>query len=107
MKFNLIIDTLSVTEKELDAAIGILSSFKTENKSVKEQKPVKEDKPKAEPQAESDNEITVEDVRKLVSSKAKKFRDEIKAKLSEYGANNVTLLDDKHYPDFQEFLTNL
>lgn len=54
-----------------------------------------------------DPTITIEQIRELVTDKAAKHREAIKAELSRLDAPNVTKLDKKHFPVFHEFLTGL
>lgn len=51
--------------------------------------------------------ITVEMLRALVSANANDHRDEMKAKLNEFEAKSVTVLDKKHYPAMYSFLKSL
>ena len=51
--------------------------------------------------------ITINDIRRLVSQKAATHRHELKAKLTELGAKNVTTLDKAKYTEFAEYLTAL
>jgi hypothetical protein len=98
-------------------------SPKTESKTEEKSAPKKETKkesPKAEakkekvedikvkdPETVQASEITIEQVRKLVSQKAGDHRDSIKEKLVELGAKNVTELDPGKYEDFSDFLKEL
>lgn len=72
--------------------------------------PAKEEAPKEtakEEKEESTSDVKIEDVRALLAKKVNDHRTEIKAKLTELGANNVTSLDKAKYPEFTEFLTSL
>ncbi len=51
--------------------------------------------------------IKIEDVRALTAKKVGTFRREIKAKLTELGAPNVTSLDESLYGTFMDFLNDL
>lgn len=51
--------------------------------------------------------ITINDIRRLVSQKAATHRQELKAKLTELGAKNVTTLDKAKYTEFAEYLKAL
>lgn len=62
---------------------------------------------KIEETTDDSSEIKIEDVRSKLSRKVGTNREEIKAKLKEYDAANVTSLDEKHYVDFIEFLDGL
>lgn len=67
--------------------------------------------PKTEPQPaklESQNpSITIDDVRKVVASKAAEHRNEVKTKLTELGARNVTTLDPSKYQELVDYLNTL
>ena len=51
--------------------------------------------------------IKLDDLRASLSLKVKSHRDEIKAKLTELGASNLTTLDAGKYADMSEFLKGL
>ena len=51
--------------------------------------------------------IEIKDVRALLSKKVGEHRTDIKAKLTDLGANNVTSLDVDNYPEFMGFLNSL
>lgn len=51
--------------------------------------------------------IKIEDVRAVLSKKVNDHRAEIKTELTRLGAANVTSLEEKHYPEFMEFLKEL
>nr|DAH90040.1 MAG TPA: hypothetical protein [Caudoviricetes sp.] len=51
--------------------------------------------------------LTIDDVRKVVASKAAAHRDEVKAKLTELGAKNVTTLDPSKYQALVDYLNTL
>ena len=51
--------------------------------------------------------LTIDDVRKVVASKAAAHRDEVKAKLTELGAKNVTTLDPSKYQELVDYLNTL
>jgi len=57
-----------------------------------------------EPEVE---EITVKDIRALLSKKVEDHREEIKEKLTELGAKNVSSLDEENYEEFVDFLNDL
>jgi hypothetical protein len=71
----------------------------------------KKEEPKEEPKKETPNKeesgIKIEDVRALLAKKVNDNRAEIKAKLTELGANNVTSLDSSKYQEFTDFLNEL
>lgn len=72
---------------------------------VAEEKPAVEEK--AEETTNSDSEIKISDLRTLLSKKVDEHRDDIKAKLTELGAKNVTTLDEAKYEEFYDFLKGL
>ena len=51
--------------------------------------------------------LSIDDVRKVVASKAAAHRDEVKAKLTELGAKNVTTLDPSKYQELVDYLNTL
>ena len=55
----------------------------------------------------SDPAVSVQDIRTLLASKVDNNRENIRAKLTELGARNVTGLDARNYDAFYEFLKNL
>lgn len=61
--------------------------------------------PAEEPKAEEG--IKLDDLRASLSLKVKSHRDEIKAKLTELGASNLTTLDAGKYADMNDFLKGL
>lgn len=66
--------------------------------------PKKEEKKKEQ---KKDKTIKIGDIRSLVSKKVNDHREDIKEKLSEYGAKNVTSLEEENYVDFYNFLNEL
>jgi len=108
-----------------EAVKGTQSEEKS--KPVKKEEPVKKEKPKKEepakkeepkqeqepakteePEKKEKETLSVDDIRSLVAEKAAAgFKEEMKAKLAEYDAPNVTKLDPEHYADFMEFLKTL
>lgn len=52
-------------------------------------------------------EIKIEDIRAVLAKKVGSFRPEIKAMLTELGANNVTTLNPDQYKEFLDFLNSL
>ena len=78
---------------------------KPELKEVAEEKPAVDEK--AEEVANKESEIKISDLRTLLSKKVDEHRDDIKAKLTELGAKNVTTLDESKYEDFHAFLKDL
>ena len=59
------------------------------------------------PAAPAAQTLTIDDVRKVVASKAAAHRDEVKAKLTELGAKNVTTLDPGKYQALVDYLNTL
>jgi hypothetical protein len=83
---------------------------KAEKAKVEEPIEKQEEKPETvETKSESGSEekITLDMIRPLLQTKVQLHRDAIKSKLSELGANNATSLDEEHYVEFYEFLTEL
>lgn len=78
---------------------------KPELKEVVEEKPAVEEK--AEETTNNESEIKISDLRTLLSKKVDEHRDDIKAKLTELGAKNVTTLDESKYEEFHTFLKDL
>lgn len=63
--------------------------------------------PKAhEPEIEN-IKVTLEELRRLITSKAITHREACKAKLTELGAANISSLNPVHYGTFHEFLIKL
>lgn len=63
--------------------------------------------PTAKVETPKEKGIKIEDVRALTAKKVGTFRREIKAKLTELGAPNVTSLDESLYGTFMDFLNDL
>ena len=78
---------------------------KTEETKTEETKTEEAEEPKAE--AASEEGIKLDDLRASLSLKVKSHRDEIKAKLTELGASNLTTLDAGKYADMNDFLKGL
>lgn len=55
----------------------------------------------------SDPAVSIQDIRTLLASKVDNHREDIRAKLTELGAKNVTGLDARNYDAFYEFLKDL
>lgn len=108
----------------LNALFATLAGEQVPQKNVQAPKPEnpKAEKPKTEPAKEEvaetketpaeetkDDapEVKIEDVRALLSKKVENNRSEIKTKLNELGAPNVTALAKDRYPEFVEFLNEL
>ena len=76
-----------------------------EASEAEESKAEEAEEPKAE--AASEEGIKLDDLRASLSLKVKSHRDEIKAKLTELGASNLTTLDAGKYADMNDFLKGL
>ena len=63
--------------------------------------------PEEAPAEIAESSIKISDVRAVMATKVQDHRAEIKAKLTELGANNVTSLDESVYEEFHAFLTSL
>lgn len=73
------------------------------------EKPEPEPEPQPEPEKPAVEEKTyqVEEVREKLKEKVSEHREEIKAKLTELGAPNVSSLDPSKYTEFVNFLEGL
>lgn len=121
MEINFKVDFDNV--QEIDKAINILTAIRQGNAQsapVKSKKPVADitvEEPIHETgdsvddqQADTTDEqhdINIQDLRELVSKNVKEHKNDIKDKLKELGADNVSSLDVKHYAAFHQFLTDL
>lgn len=76
-----------------------------EIKEVVEESPTVEEK--ADEPTNNEPAIKISDLRTLLSKKVDEHRDDIKAKLTELGAKNVTTLDEAKYEEFYTFLKGL
>jgi outer membrane biosynthesis protein TonB len=72
-----------------------------------EQEQEQEEEQEEEEEQEQKSSVTVDAIRALVTKKAKASKKEIKAMLSELGADNVTLLKKDKYEEFHAFLLDL
>ena len=61
----------------------------------------------AAPAAPAAPTLSIDDVRKVVASKAAAHRAEVKEKLTELGAKNVTTLDPSKYQELVDYLNTL
>ena len=61
----------------------------------------------AAPAAPAAPTLSIDDVRKVVASKAAAHRDEVKAKLTELGAKNVTTLGPGKYQELVDYINTL
>lgn len=112
-------------EKAEDSAVDKVAAEKAARAAARK---AKADKLKAEAEAEAaaaaaeaeneeedddlvgddeEEEITVATLRTLTAEKSATHRAEIKAKLVELGASNVTTMDVKHYKAYYDFITKL
>ena len=93
------------TEQDVEASEA--EETKAEETKAEETKAeeTKAEEPKAE--AASEEGIKLDDLRASLSLKVKSHRDEIKAKLTELGASNLTTLDAGKYADMNDFLKGL
>ena len=86
--------------------------LKAEKPKAEKPKPPKEEKkadPKPEPKEEAEDapDVSLNDIRAIMSKKVKEHREALKAELDKYGAKNVSVLDEEHYGAFYKFLTEL
>ncbi len=79
---------------------------KTKTEPVKEDVAETKETP-AEETKDDAPEIKIEEVRALLAKKVENNRSEIKTKLTELGAPNVTALAKENYAEFVEFLNGL
>ena len=91
------------TEQDVEASEA--EEPKAEEPKAEETKTEEAEEPKAE--AASEEGIKLDDLRASLSLKVKSHRDEIKAKLTELGASNLTTLDAGKYADMNDFLKGL
>lgn len=96
------------TEKPAPAAQASAApnTEKPASAAPKTEKPATVAAPAAQASA-AKTELTINDVRSIVASKAATHRNEIKSKLSELGAQNVTTLDPSNYQVFVDYLNSL
>ena len=95
----------SRAKPEQDAEASEAEETKAEETKAEETKAEEAEEPKAE--AASEEGIKLDDLRASLSLKVKSHRDEIKAKLTELGASNLTTLDAGKYADMNDFLKGL
>lgn len=76
------------------------------NQTEEVKKPI-EKKPKEVKEPVEETGIKIETIRAILAKKVDKHRDEIKAKLTELGSNNVTSLDKSKYEEFMKFMKGL
>ena len=121
MKVELYID--STKQEQVNALSELLNTI-GKNEGAKQEKrkynkrqtdtpdpapqPKKEDStPKPEAPADEAKTYTIEEVREKLKEKVSEHRGEIKAKLGELGAPNVSNLDPEKYTEFVDFLNSL
>jgi len=115
---------VKVAEKGQEASVEFNGEEKKPAKKVKETfvateetaPPVEElelepaeemDLEESDDDAGTDEEVTDADVREVMGKKVTDHREAIKAKLTELGAKNLTVLDPAHYSVFYTFLNEL
>lgn len=92
------------TEQDVDASEA--EETPADNIFAKKNAEKKASKAAAE-EAPAEEDIKLDDLRASLSLKVKSHRDEIKAKLTELGASNLTTLDAGKYADMNDFLKSL
>lgn len=97
----------ALVKKEAPKKAAPKKAAPVKKETPKKETPAKEEAPKETAKEESTSDVKIEDVRALLAKKVNDHRTEIKAKLTELGANNVTSLDKSKYPEFTEFLNSL
>ncbi len=121
MKVELYID--STKQEQVNALSELLNTIgKNEEAKQKERKynkrqtdtpdpapqPKKEDStPGPGAPADEAKTYTIEEVREKLKEKVSEHREEIKAKLGELGAPNISNLDPEKYTEFMDFLNSL
>jgi hypothetical protein len=121
MKVELYID--STKQEQVNALSELLNTI-GKNEGAKQEKrkcnkrqtdtpdpapqPKKKDStPEPEAPADEAKTYTIEEVREKLKEKVSEHRGEIKAKLGELGAPNVSNLDPEKYAEFMDFLNSL
>ena len=109
---NALFDLVGNNEKRPEAPAKAPAKAAKEVRETEEKaKPAKgADKPATKAAAVVDKTakaVGINDIRALVSQKAATHRQELKAKLTELGAKNVTTLDKAKYTEFAEYLKAL
>lgn len=66
-----------------------------------------ESQPQPQPQPAAAQEVTIDTLRELLAAKINEHRPEIKAKLTECGAQNIKGLDKDKYAEMYEFLKSI
>lgn len=80
---------------------------KAQPEPTPEPEPQPTPEPEPQPASVDAKEYTVEEVREKLKEKVADHREEIKAKLTEFGAPNVSSLDRAYYAAFVNFLDSL
>ena len=109
---KLTIDLTNVEQRKLlNALFDLMGNNEKRPEKAKKnaREPEKEKKATtgADKPATKEAAITINDIRSLVSQKAATHRQELKTKLTELGAKNVTTLDKAKYTEFAEYLKAL
>lgn len=93
--------------QEVESLINVLQNFlgTPAKKATRKTTPKKETP--AEEISTEEKSTTIEEVRALLATKVADNRTDIKAKLTEFKANNVTSLKEENYKEFMEFLNSL
>ena len=108
---NIIPTQPKVEEKPKKQTVSKPKTEKVEEQPQQKVEEVVEEKPtvveKVENTKSNESEIKISDLRTLLSKKVDEHRDDIKAKLTELGAKNVTTLDESKYEEFFNFLNGL
>ena len=100
---------ITINTQDSDQITALNELFRAIGGNTKPVAKVETPKPVAKVETPKPEEkgIKIEDVRALTAKKVGTFRREIKAKLTELGAPNVTSLDESLYGTFMDFLNNL
>ena len=95
--------------EQVKAACDFLIAVGGLNQPSKKEAAAKPEKGEAavKPEKEEKGTIKIEDIRALLTTKVDNYRSEIKEKLTELGAGNVSTLDKSKYAEFIEFLNGL
>ena len=100
---------ITINTQDSDQITALNELFRAIGGNTKPVAKVETPKPVAKVETPKPEEkgIKIEDVRALTAKNVGTFRREIKAKLTELGAPNVTSLDENLYGTFMDFLNNL
>ena len=96
-----------VNENKIDYEKPPKGVKETEDKAVPKTKSQSPKEEKAKAPVDTAKNIGINDVRAAVAKKAATHRNEMKAKLKELGAANVTKLSEEKYTEFWNFLEAL